>query len=334
MTASIPIPLAPPSEVPALLPGATRAEEDRFIQQAFRHHSRTFSLATRLLPPEVRLPIATLYLFCRTVDGLADEYALAVGPERAHDEVGQSRIHLEQTLAGNPPDDLLWRRLAEVNEKYPLPSAPMHELLDGALWDIEGRPIPSMESLLEYANHVAGSVGAMMLPFLLEDPSQQADLETSARSLGQAMQLTNIVRDVGEDWRRLGRVYLPADGMQQARLVPGDLFGPALTAVHFDSYARLVESVIAQADELYESAKPALEALPLNVRRGIGAAARMYQEIHNEVRAAEYDNLNRRAMVPLSRKARLIAHDDYNRRREQLLGLAGLYVGHQAASAA
>lgn len=331
---SVPFPLAPPSDVPALLPGATRIEEDRYIQQAFRHHSRTFSLATRLLPPEVRLPIATLYLFCRTVDGLADEYGLSVGTDRAKEEVENTRKSLKQTLSGNPPDHLLWRRIDEVNERYTLSIEPMNELLDGALWDIEGREISTMDELLSYANHVAGSVGAMMLPFLIDEESNIEELELPARSLGQAMQLTNIIRDVGEDWRRLRRVYLPSEGLETAELIPEDLFGPAISRKSFGAYARLIESVMEEADKLYEAAKPGLEALPLNVRRGIGAAARMYQELHNEVRSAQYDNIHRRAMVPLSRKARLIAHDDYGRRKENLLGPAGLYVGHQSASAA
>jgi phytoene synthase len=309
----LPAPLPPP-------PGASRAEEDRYLWQAFRHHSRTFSLATRLLHRDVRLPIAVLYLYCRTVDTIADERVLEVGPDAALREVDTTRARLDDTLAGRPPDGVLWQRLAEIHERFGLPPGPLHELLDGAVWDLEGRTVTDVDDLLTYSGLVAGSVGAMMLPFLVDDRAEIAALEPTARALGEAMQITNILRDVGEDLTDLGRLYLPADALDRFGLARADLLGIARNG-HGpgEAYAALLESIMAQAEWLYAEAEAGIRSLPFRSRLGIEAAARMYREILNEVRAAGYDNLRRRNYVPLPRKLRLVVHDAYDRRKAQLL---------------
>ena len=196
----------------------SRADENQWIWDSFQYHSRTFSLAARFLPRTVQLPIATLYLFCRRVDSIADQRVLEVGPQAALEEVETVRNHLDETLAGQPPaDELLWRRLGEVHNQYGLDSGPLYELIEGALWDLEDRPIETLDDLIDYSNLVGGSVGAMMLPFLA-DTDRHDNLEPAARELGIAMQLTNIVRDVGEDLTELDRVYLPTRWLREQQV--------------------------------------------------------------------------------------------------------------------
>lgn len=317
---TLPLP-APPEAVAPPAPTASRAEEDRYLKQAFRHHARTFSFAARLLPKPVRLPVATLYLYCRTVDNIADRRILEVGPEAARREVDDARRCLDAALEGRPPDGLLWQRLAEVHARYGLLGAPLHELLDGARWDLDGRLVETMGDLLAYSDLVAGSVGAMMLPLLADDRADLAALEAPARALGRAMQLTNILRDVGEDRLQLGRVYLPLEALVAHGLSSDDLLGPALDGRPKAAYRALIESVAAQAEGLYAEAEVGINALPGSARTAIMAAARMYREILNEVRQAGYDNLSRRAVVPLRRKLRLLVHDDYAPRKARLTGL-------------
>lgn len=321
----------------------TRAEEDRWIWQRFRHHSRTFSLAARLLPRAVRLPVATLYLFCRRVDTLADERPLQTSAADALAELHGVRRRLEATLAGHPPPGrLLWRRLHEVHRAVGLHPQPLHELIDGAVWDLEGRGIETTQDLIDYANLVGGSIGAMMLPFLAEGDADCARLEPAARTLGIAMQITNIIRDVGEDARELGRVYLPsawlrAHGLSSQILFTGDApvgaTGGAAAAARTngsapppaseppvpDGYPDLLEQAMNAAEARYLESFSGIDALPFRARAGIRAAARMYRDIMNEVRAGGYDNLRRRAYVPLPRKLRLVVHDDYARRKARLL---------------
>ena len=176
-----------------------RAAEDRALWEEFRHHSRTFSLAARFLPRPVRMPVATLYLFCRTVDTIADERVLEVGAAQALEDIRDVEAKLACTLAGRPPEGRLWRRLGEVHDAFELAPEPLYELTRGAAWDLEGRPIKGRRDLIDYSNLVGGSVGAMMLPFLAERRADWPSLEAPARALGIAMQITNILRDVGED---------------------------------------------------------------------------------------------------------------------------------------
>ncbi len=287
---------------------------DGAVWRQFRHHSRTFSLATRLLPREVRLPIATLYLFCRTVDTLADERIHEVGAEAALRELDELEDALRQTLDGTPPAAPLWQRLGTVHRRYGLDARPFFQLVEGARWDLTGRETRTEADLLHYSDLVGGCVGAMVLPFLVPDRARAADLERAARDLGVAMQITNILRDVGEDRRDLGRLYLPIDALEKHGLLPASL-APT------PAYAALVESLMELAETRYTRGLAAIAALPRSVRRGITAAARMYREILNEVRAHGYDNLTRRAIVPFRRKVTLVLRDDYDRRKRRLVRL-------------
>lgn len=313
-------------------------DEDRHIWQRFRFHSRTFSLAAWLLPPAMQLPVATLYLFCRRVDTLADERPLQTSAADALSAIHDVRRRLEATLAGHPPSgSALWKRLYEVHRAVELNPQPLHELIDGAVWDLEGRPIETAQDLIDYSNLVGGSIGAMMLPFLTEGAPARARLEPAARTLGIAMQITNIVRDVGEDARELGRVYLPSawlrrHGLTREALLPGDApvgaTGGAAAAARTNGraphpvpngYPDLLEEAMNAAEARYLRSFSGIAALPLRARLSIRAAARMYRDIMNEVRAAGYDNLHRRAYVSLPRKLRLVVYDDYARRKARLL---------------
>ena len=292
----------------------SRADQDRALWRSFRHHSKTFSLAARLLRREVRLPVATLYAYCRAVDSVAEQRVQEIGTQAAQAEVEQMRAALTATLDGAPPDGLLWQRLADVHTRFGLLPGPLFELLDGAAWDLDGRLVETMADLVAYSEFVAGSVGAMMLPFLVDDRSRIPTLTPSARALGNAMQLTNILRDVGEDWHSLRRVYLPADLMAEHGVTTATLEASVPTA----AYRALLEHVMAEAERLYTAAEAGIAALPGRAGTGSRAAARWYREILNEVRAAGYDNLQRRNHVPLGRKARRLVHDGYARRKRRL----------------
>lgn len=291
----------------------TRTDENQWIWSSFQYHSRTFSLAARFLPGPVQMPIATLYLFCRRVDSIADQRVLEVGPTRALQEVDTIRERLNATLAGRPPsDEVLWRRLAEVHERYDLDRRPLEELIEGAIWDLEDRPIETRRDLIDYSNLVGGSVGAMMVPFLSEKATET--LEEPARKLGIAMQITNIVRDVGEDINELDRVYLPTEWMHAHNVSRTTLSN----GTQAPAYSALLEQAMSVAEQYYRASQTGVSALSFRCRIGIRSAARMYREILNEVRANEYDNLNKRAYVSLGRKLMLVAYDNYDRRKARL----------------
>ena len=293
---------------------ASRSEADGFIWASFRRHSRTFSLAAQLLPPSVQVPVATVYLFCRHVDSIADRRVLDVGPQLALKELEVVEQKLEAAFAQDLlTEELLWRRLAEVRAAYGLPIKPFYELINGAVWDLERRPIETLDDLVAYSNLVGGSVGAMMLPFLTAE-HRHGELEEAARQLGIAMQITNIVRDVGEDLQQLDRLYLPDRWMVELGVDPEDLQAGRVE----EGYVALLERLIAAAEIRYRKGFRGIDALPLRVRIGIRAAARMYREVLNEVRANGYDNLSRRAYVSFRRKVLAAALDGYAGRKANL----------------
>lgn len=298
--------------MPPTLP--PQIQTDTHVWEAFRYHSRTFSMAARLLPRRVQMPIATLYLFCRRVDTLADQEVLAIGPDAALEEADLLRHKLGRTLAGHPPEAFLWQQLARVHEEFALVPEALFELLDGAEWDLRGRTVRTKTDLLHYSNLVGGSVGVMMLPFLVRERADVERLEASARRMGIAMQLTNILRDVGEDMQTLERVYLPLAWIEAQELPLQTLQKGQVAA----GYPSLLEAVMEEAEQRYASCMADIGALPFQVRVGIRAAGRMYREIINEVRARNYDNLTQRAYVPFWRKAALVVRDSYARRKTRV----------------
>lgn len=290
-----------------------RVEDDQDAWRAFRYHSRTFSMATWLLPRAVQTPVATIYLFCRRVDNVADQLVLDVGAEEALVVTETMRQKLDATLNGSPPDGFLWQRLHHVHQQYALPSEPLYELLEGARWDLQGRTVQTRDDLIQYSNLVGGSVGAMVLPFLM-DGDAATDLEPAARALGIGMQITNILRDVGEDLRTLDRIYLPREVMARYQVRVADLRKGEPTR----RYVELVEALMRLAERYYDAAQPGIDALPTRCRLGIRSAARMYREILNRIRASDYDNLTYRAYVPFWKKCTLVLRDGYPHRRDKL----------------
>ena len=302
-----------------------RIDTDDKLWQAFRYHSRTFSFATRLLPQHLRLPIATLYLFCRRVDTVADDLVFEAGPAVARAELDRLRRGLDGALRGHPPEGFLWQRLAALHRRYVLYPGPLYELLDGARWDLDERPIETLDDLVEYSNLVGGSIGAMMLPFLLGDRRRFDEAEAPARTLGIAMQITNIVRDVGEDRRLRQRLYLPLDWLAHHDLTADDL-DAACDGPLPEAYPLILENTMACAEARFEAGMAGLDLLDERMRGGIRAAARCYREILNEVREAGYDNLSRRAVVPFQRKCLLLVRDGYARRKASLHARARAHV--------
>lgn len=303
-----------PASAPLLRLIPPDEDGDRRVWAEFRKHSRTFSFAARLLPQAVRLPVATLYLYCRTVDTIADERPAEIGTEGALRELAATRDALARTLAGAPPDGVLWPRLARVHADFGLDAKALHELIEGAEWDLTGRTVETYADLVRYCDLVGGCVGAMMLPFLAKHPRDAARLDAPARDLGIAMQLTNITRDVGEDLIALDRCYLPADWLREANLSPERLLADGPTPAYVD----LLERVMRDAETRYQAAEPALNELTRPARLGIRTALRSYREILNEVRARGYDNLGQRAYTSLGRKVGMVLRDGYAERSARL----------------
>jgi phytoene synthase len=261
--------------------------------ELLRGGSRTFYAASLVLPRAVREPATALYAFCRLADDAID---LGGGMPA----LAQLRERLDRIYCGRPYAIAADCAFADVVERFSIPRTLPEALLEGIEWDVEGRRYETLEQLRAYAARVAGSVGAMMS--ILMGAREPAVL-ARACDLGVAMQLTNIARDVGED-ARAGRIYLPLNFMREAGIDPDAWLARPVFSV---ALGTVTQRLLSEADDLYARAGSGVVNLPLSCQPGMHAARMLYAEIGREVERRGLDSVSRRAVVPVSRKAWLLA---------------------------
>jgi phytoene synthase len=253
-------------------------------REAIREGSRSFYLASLLLPQAVRDDSRSLYAFCREADDAVDR---AREPARA---VEGLRERLRCVYDGTPRDIACDRAMAEVVHRHAIPRDIPEGLIEGFAWDIDRRSYEDLTSLVGYCVRVAATVGVMMS---LVMGRRSPDAIARACDLGVAMQLTNIARDVGED-ARMGRVYLPLAWLREAEIdVEAWLAAPAFVP----GLAGVVARLQAAADHIYDRATPGIALLPVSCRPAIHAARLLYREIGREVVRNGCDSVSRRAVV-------------------------------------
>ena len=167
------------------------------VERITRRQARNFAYGIMVLPRSKRRAIAAIYAFARRVDDIAD------GP-LPDDEKREQLERLRAALAAPPGDDSTLVALADARSRYGIPASALEHLVDGGLQDTERRRYATFDDLHGYCRRVAGAVGIACVAVYGSDETERAE------TLGVALQLVNIIRDVGEDWR-LGRVYLPQD---------------------------------------------------------------------------------------------------------------------------
>jgi phytoene synthase len=191
-------------------PGHTSWADGAHCRQAIRTGSRSFHLASQLLPQSMRWSAHAMYAFCREADDAIDE---AEDPELA---IATMYERLNLIYAGTPSDCPADRAFADIVARFAIPRCVPDALLEGFCWDTMGRNYETLSDVVSYAVRVASTVGVMMT--LVMGRRERAVLARAA-DLGIAMQLTNIARDIGEDARN-GRLYLPRQMLREAGLDP------------------------------------------------------------------------------------------------------------------
>ncbi|HWG84807.1 MAG TPA: phytoene/squalene synthase family protein [Deinococcales bacterium] len=261
-----------------------------------RHHSTSFYLASLLFPRERRQAIWAVYAACREGDDIVDELPPPEAAPRLAGWLGRVRL----ALAGGQGSDPVSRELARAARAFHVPLAPFEEMHEGFLMDLHGRSYDTLDDLLLYCRRVGGTVGCMVLPVAGSGHPGGAVSE-AAMKLGTAMQLTNVLRDVGEDLAR-GRLYLPREVLERHGVCREDLTSGVVTP----GYARCLSELDAVAESLYRESLPFIGALDLSSRFAVSAATAFYQDIGRGLRASGWDNLTRRARVGNARKLALI----------------------------
>lgn len=280
---------------PGFRPMLARAADRTACRSLIRTGSKSFYLASLLLPAKVREPSYALYAFCRLADDAVDEQAGGCGLAA----VARLRARLDRVYDGQPENVAVDRAFTEVVERYAIPRVLPEALIEGFAWDAEGRRYETLSDLRAYGVRVAGSVGAMMALLM---GARSPEAVSRACDLGVAMQLTNIARDVGED-ARAGRLYLPQLWLREAGLDPEAwLAAPAFETAVGTIVARLLET----AEALYLRAGSGIAGLPAACRPGIYAARHLYAEIGREVARRGHDSVASRAVVARGRQRALL----------------------------
>jgi phytoene synthase len=244
-----------------------------------RRVARTFAIACRLLPRDVRDDVYLLYLVFRTLDDLVD----------TGDPEAPARIAaVEAWCAGEPACSRESRLLAGLAGRHPLPRPPIADFCRGMRDDLGAVVIETEADLDVYCHRVAGTVGVVMAALL---GATHPEAPGHATALGQAMQRTNILRDIDEDLGN-GRVYLARETLD--RLCGGVLPPPARRE-------ELLRDQIARADALYDVGLAGVGLLPCG-RRAIAAAGGMYREILRQIERDGYHARAGRAIVSRRRK--------------------------------
>jgi len=188
----------------------------RYCEDLTRYHSRTFFLASGLLPLPKRRAVRALYAFCRITDNLVDDCPLGENPL---DLLAAWRTQLSDPHASAyNPVALAW---ADARSRYHIPQGYADQLIDGVARDVVQKRYATFSDLAEYSYGVASTVGLMAMHII---GFQTEEAVPYAVKLGVALQMTNILRDVAEDWHA-GRVYLPQDELAQFGLSDADVGG-------------------------------------------------------------------------------------------------------------
>ena len=259
-------------------------------------NSRSFHFAAAFMRRADRERTARVYAWCRFVDDLAD---VAGDPALADAQLDTwlecSHAAYDGQPSGIPLIDQVMGEMAERGVPFAYPS----HLARGVRSDLRFVALRDLDELLLYAYRVAGVVGQWLSELHgVRDPWMLG----RAAALGQAMQLTNIVRDVGEDWDH-GRLYIPRVLLERHGLSASDIgaLRQGLRPLD-DDYRNLLEELMSVATREYVVAREAIPYLPTGFGRAVAVAATVYEGIHDAVRRNGYDNLRRRAVTTTTYK--------------------------------
>lgn len=290
-------------ESPHVTPLIPLDDAYEICRQTTAEYSKTFYLGTLLMSEEKRRAIWAIYVWCRRTDELVD------GPnsaETTNATLDQWEEALEALFAGQPIDDVDVA-LIDTLGRFPMSIQPFRDMIAGQRMDLYRSRYETFEELELYCYRVAGTVGLMSTSVMGVDsnrgtaPWDQArpelNPEQQAVALGIANQLTNILRDVGEDARR-GRIYIPQEDLERFQYSEKDLFNSVVD----DRWQALMRFQIQRARDFFTEAERGVSLLSPDARFPVWAALMLYRGILDVIEQNQYDVFRKRAYVPGWRK--------------------------------
>lgn len=258
-------------------------------------YSRSFYIATALLPPEKRRAVRALYAFCRIADNIVDG-----GSRQAEIDLASWK---RKALSDHPdPIDPVALAWTHTRFKHRIPVRYAEQLIEGLEKDITQVSYRTFNELSVYCYGVASTVGLMSMHIIGFEP----EAVPYAIKLGVALQLTNILRDIGEDYRS-GRLYLPEEELEDFGISREDLNAGRVT----NAWRRFMRFQIDRNRSLYEEAWPGIPMLHHNGRFAVAAASQLYQGILDDIEANDYDTFSRRAHLDKRGKLQTLAKTFY-----------------------
>jgi 15-cis-phytoene synthase len=278
------------------------AESREACRAMTRHHAKTFYFASHTLPPQKRADAYAVYAFCRHVDDRID-----LAPDQAARAAGvvELRVLLDAAYAPGDLSDLGLRWLAafrETSQRRAIPRTYFDDLIAGVELDQGAVRIETWEELERYCYLVAGVVGLIMVHVLAEPAPE---LLGPARDLGTAMQLTNILRDIDEDWQR-DRLYLPRAELAKFGLDEKDIAQRRVS----EFFCAFMRFQVGRARTYYAQAEPGIRLLPGDgSRRTVRLMSTIYGDILRAIERRDYRVFGIRCRVSLPRKVWLAARN-------------------------
>jgi phytoene synthase len=261
-----------------------------------RRHGTTYYWSAAILPSVKRHHVHALYAFCRRADDIVDDvgHAPVAAPADALAAWGD---RLFADLGRGSSDDLVLKAVVHTARAFDIGPDAFRRFLRSMTMDLTVERYETYDDLRDYMDGSAAVIGEMLLPIL--EPFDPQAARAPARALGEAFQLTNVLRDIGEDLDR-GRQYVPQEDLRRFGV---DLRARACTAAFVD----LMRFEIVRTRELYRLAEPGIAMLPPRSARCVATARELYERILDRIAAQGYDVFARRARVPTPLKLAVAA---------------------------
>lgn len=264
--------------------GFTMSLQDyKYCENIIKSNSKSFYAAFSILPKQKRNSIYAIYAFCRFADDSVDVLD-------SKESLLSLESSLKELISGTTPDTPILRALSDTFDSYDIDTEPFYDMIRGQLSDFEFVQPNSLKDLSNYSYYVAGTVGLMLLPIIATE--NQSKLKTVAKALGEAMQFTNILRDIGEDYDS-NRIYIPVDLLDR---FPNSLEAIKTKVVNND-FIECWEHIARLAEKNYDFFFKHLYLFDLDSQKAVAKSALYYSEILNVVRKNNYNCLSKRQYV-------------------------------------
>jgi phytoene synthase len=254
------------------------------------HHGKTYYLATLLLPKEKRPHVHALYGFARFADEIVDDLASSLSPEEKREALEKWSAQMLQDIKTGNSTDPIGRALVHTVQEFQIPIEYFEAFLRSMAMDLTVTSYQTYEDLEKYMYGSAAVIGLQMVHVLGTVPGKKSDALVAAEKLGNAFQLANFIRDVGEDLER-GRIYLPLAELAECGVTPENLREGVVTP----NIKAALQFQIARVRRLKSEADQGIPLLPPQVRPCIRAASELYCGIVDEVEKVNFDVFKFRA---------------------------------------